>query len=405
MIENTILWEASYFSDSEGWVSLEALTITTDKLELSSSIYSLFAYGEWIFRGDPSLLEDKIIVEGRKLKFVFKTNTEDVTKYMSIFSFINGPGVSATSMGEAYFCTLISPWYFSQYSKSLAYYGSISETIKSMITSEILGAFNNIFIDKTYDEMNAVHYRTKMTQGKFIESLKKQAIGKDNKAIFMFTTCENNFYIKEYSENIDTTITAIGLSHKDLPSYQNQINTYPNKFVFMNALQLKFNKDKEDAWLEAGAGLSYVSALQGRVKGISEEPLLPILSPNQTQAFAPLLKSKGAISKVYSDDSLLPYSHIFSETINMQSYSLMKAHVLDLFCLPQVFVIPGKFCHLHITKEDTNKESLFSRNFMIESVSHIFTGMKGSTTVSISSPGISYDDVEKVEGLLYSESE
>jgi hypothetical protein len=411
MMNLSIPWEVSYYSSHNQWESLGALATTTEKLEFSSSVTSLFAFGEWLFMGNPTLMENKIVVQGTKLRFVFTDGLDITTIYMNILSVANGPGVSGHMTGETYNLTLISPWYFEQICSSSAYYGTVGSIIGEIVTKELAGTLRTVHISTTFDNNQSVYYRTMMTQSKFFSSILDYGIGQNRKAIYTFTTPENDFYLMDYTLPTDNTLlTAIDLAHPDFPAYQQQIDTEKSKFIFPTAITASFNENQgqaENAWLEAGASLAFLQPLQGIVKTRTELPRLSPLADDLPNPFS-FMKNRSnpnATTKVYLDDSLQEPQSILNIALNKHSKELLKSHKIVLYCYPNMRVRPGMFCKICMINGATGKESLLAQTLMVSDVTHIFSKLKGKLMVTLSAPSLSYTSVEKVTDLYHPQSQ
>lgn len=410
MINNSIPWNVAYYTVGGDWVDLGMLPATTEKLELSSSVHSLFAYGEWILTGGTAFFEDKAFSIGTRLRFTFQDGSIDTVMYMSILSISNGPGTGAKYVAETYMLTLISPWYFSQSIGSGAYYGAIGTTVGAIMANELASSFNSLDIANTYDGSRSVYYRTMMTQSQFLEKIKGNSIGQNLRATFMFTTPQNDFHLIEYNPTVEEDLfTAIDMAHPDIPSFQQELDADQTKFLFPVAILTQFNKSGGESgslWLDASPSLVYLQPMQGIVKGRYDTPVMEPLTTNQTNPFSYIndTKDKSNATKVYMNDSLQPSAQILNATVNDHTNKLMEYHQFNLYCLPNITVTPGKFCNLHLSKEENGEPSIFAQKFMVESVSHIFQKLKGQTVVTLSAPGLSYERLEKIVGLFHPET-
>ena len=244
-----------------------------------------------------------------------------------------------------------------------------------------------------------------MIQSKFISSIQKYAIGQELKTVFLFTTPQNDFNLIDYTPPAEEdTFIAIAMENPDILSYQQSIAKNESRFLYITAINIQLNRSHEesgDLWLDANPALVYMYTKDGGVKGIVDEPLVAPLTRNQDNRYLFIDDEKelSKTTKLYANDSLQSYTQIINSTANEHSKTLMKYHQFTLICFSNLAIVPGKFCYLHINNESTDKKSLFSQKFLVESVSQIFQKTRGSTIVTLSAPGLSYSDMKDIVGL------
>ena len=403
MIEQKITWSVKLPDNKD--VDLSMLPPTTTKLEISSSVYSLFPYGEWIFMAAGDYLEQGVFSIGTRLEFTFNTAKGDVTYYMSVLSVINGPGAKATGAGQAYQLVLIGSWYFDQSIGSNIYMGSVGSITKKLISDELSKSFTSVNITNTFDNLKNRYYRTMMTQGKFLESIRKYALGQDKSSVFMFGTAEGAFNIVDYASlNTKERYIAIDANHPHLPVFKTAIEdtVQSKRFLFPSSITINLNKGRNrNLWMLASPALFYPRRTDGTVKLDRDYPDFVPLTTNQPNPFTYINSSKQEVkvSAALQDDSLRGYEQILTDKINSYSRDLMEAHRFDLYCLPNLHTTVGNLCYLYITNDQTEELSIFAQDFMVEEVSHIFKGITGHTLMTLSAPGLSYIDVQKVLSL------
>jgi len=406
LFDNNLVWHPYYLDDKNNWISLHKLILTTTKLEFSSSIHSLFAYGEWAVSTSPSFLEDKIPVIGRALKFVLTDNVGVLTYYMNILSVVNISGSSSSTVGEAFQLTLISPWYFAQKIGSGAYKGNVGSIIKNIISTELIEkiAYQDI-MSPTY-EKGSTYYRTKMTPAKFFDSIAVNALGENNKATFLYTDVENRITLKSHVITEAEETVAISLDHPQMSSYQDLAKTSPGKVINPMAMTIVINKingQSGDLFLDSDPTFSFVYPLSGMsFKDKDPGKKLKDIINNHRKWFYYMIDKKNERTRVIASKTGYNTNSILQPFINTQSKLMMKYHQIILVTLPNIRVTLGKFCDLKLIR-DAITPSIFGKKYIIESISHVFQGFKLNTVITLSSPGISYEEDSEATGLFHRE--
>jgi hypothetical protein len=422
MLTNTsIPWTATILGSTT--YSLQGVSASTTKLELSSSIYSLYSYIEWSFMANPSFMESGLLSIGTTIEFTFQPEGDDpIILDYGILSIVNGPGGNAQTLGQLYTLVLVTEWYFDQFIDSHCYQGNCSTIVKQMFDTDFKGNFDMYYgeMKDTNESLTSIRYRTHMSQGNFIESRIREAIaGQNNCSAYIYTNLHNKFEMVDFLL-IDTLqhYTAIDPSNPDLASYSNQI-TDSNKskyMIYMMGLVPKFNTSKDhQLWqlVNPGSMWLYRNTL-GTVKHpIDYPPLIPMVNPPKNKLFAAINNSKDlkSISKIYIEESAEHYDDINSKIINKYTKDLHSEQYIDVICYPNLNLDIGRICDLHILKSSgsnspgeginpTSKSSIFNQEYLIESISHVFVGIKATTHMTLSITKMSYDNINEIGNYL-----
>jgi hypothetical protein len=405
----TIPWTAVVKGSTD--FLIDGISATTTKLELSASVYSLFSYIEWSFMADSGYMESGMLSIGTMVEFTFYPSGSDPIKITyGILSVTNGPGGNATTLGQAYSLILISGWYFNQFIGSHAYKGTIYDIIMKMFKDDYNNTFESNYgqITKTYDNENLIRYRTHMSQGKFIEErLRDYMVGQDKSSSYVYTNIQNKFEIVDkVLLGTLSKYNAIDYSSPDLASFNTDIgDANKSKFmVFATGIIPKLNTSEEhQLWQLVNAGSMWLYRdYTGSVKISSDAPILnAMVNKVNNKLFAPVSSSKNIdkISKLYINDSGEYYSDINNSIINKYTKDLQKEMKLEIFCYPNISIDVGRICSLYLLNNSA-KPSIFSQDYLIESVSHIFKGIKCHSHMTVSTTGLNYEKIGDIGDYL-----
>jgi hypothetical protein len=403
-MDMTIPWTASMvdFEDS----MFDGILLRTEKLEISSSIRSLFVVGEWIFSANPSMFEIGIFNIGRKINFTFyPPGDESISIHLSILTVNDGPGSSVSLLGGLFSLKLISPWYFDQLPLSKAYRGTTSDVIAQLIAEELSNSFNSTSITQTYDDKK-IRYRTLQKVSTFLE---KRVVpymkGQDNSASFLFTNDKNDFELLDYPSlmaypeyiALDYTSTIKNNYHDELLDKEKSKQFfYPQSMIFnIN------NTEEADLWDLRNAALIYLNRpdLSIHDEQSTENALKPLMM-NSTNKFSPIVPdiiSTPLVSRFIINDNLEVYDDIYSKTINEVTKRLMKGHQIDLVGFPNLWLKVGRPMLLEIeTVKESNVKSVFSQKVPIATISHVFKQSQCMTYITCEVPAFQYTDKNSV---------
>lgn len=410
LINNMIAWTA-VIHNNKGDILIEGTQYATDKLEISTSIYSLFTYGQWTHKGDPNLVESMALAIGTKIDFVFYANQNIVEKRtLSILGINIDSLTNAQHLGEGFTLILISSWYFDQISTSRAYKGNITTIVKTMIDEELSSSFSKINLINSYDPTGAIRYRTEMTPSAFItKRLLDHLRGKDDTAVFAYSNDRDEFEIIDYPSigNYPYYI-AIDFSHPHLGAFQQRLNDpilntymiYPNKY------QLRLNDTEEkDLWMLSNPGLLYMYHVNGDTKIASDDPVLKFLGNNSSKRFT-LVKSEVVPTtrlKTFMDDSFHDYADIYSSILREYNTRLIKNQSVHLTTLPNPTVKIGRFCYLYVTNSDNTRSSLIYQKYIITDVSQVYLGIRAVSYITLGIPSFEYTNESDISDLWHPE--
>jgi hypothetical protein len=410
IVQTSILWFAELLLPNGTSVMLEGANAATDKLEISTSVYSLFTFGEWVYGGNPELIETGQLAIGSKITFTFNINRAIPSKVVTlcVLSIQATSAMDTTHLGLAFNLTLVNPWYFKQISDSRAYKGNTTAIIQQVINEELSDVFSGTNIFNSSDPITANRYRTEMTPSKFFENrIRKNIRGTKEGAVFMFTNDQNEFIVTDYEElKITAAYTAISMSHPQIAPFLDRINdpllnTY---MIFPNSFTFALNSTPErDLWALANPAFIYMQHLQGFVKRTMDAPLLEYMGSNTSNRFTFILKNSVAPyeTKTYLNDSFLNYADIYSKTLNDYNRRLIKNQSIVLICNPNPNVQVGRLCDFYLTNADDSKPSLLRQNYVITDVSHVYKGIKSITYVTLGIPAFEYAKEEDVATLWH----
>jgi hypothetical protein len=422
-IQNSILWYAEIVS-SDGNITVIDGSAGTSKLEFSSSIYSLFTYGEWDVKLDSDLFEKQILAVGTKIIFHFApTNTLPIEITMCVLSIQIASDLDSKHIGRSFGLVLVSPWYFDQVSNSHAYKGSTSGIIRQVINEELSSSFTNsqdIVLDlnrlsiqksalaasislsttkanliETSDYNQAKRYRTEMTPSKFFETrLRKYLRGTDKTSVFMYVNQNHEFEILDYpAMNKLTTFICIDYSHPHLSGFKSIIENTPERIIYPAHSYFLLNNSKDrDLWALANPALLYMFRVDGQVKRADDDPILKFLTANFEKRFINVRTNvvPSLQTKTYLDDSFRFYEDIQSEVLSDYTKRLMDNQAMGVICSPNLSVQIGRFCDMYLTTPDDSQASLLFQKYIITEVSHVFRGFIGQTTLTLASPAFGY---------------
>ena len=159
-IDTSIPWAATIKSPTKGDILLSGTELSTDTLEISSSVYNIFAWGKWIHTNNPLLVENGDIAVGTILQFDFLPNNSPARSFQfAVLGIEINSLLTAQYPGNAVTLYLVSPWYFKQYSYSRAYMGKTSDIVNQVLYNDYgLGdlAFNKITLTPTGEYTNDI---------------------------------------------------------------------------------------------------------------------------------------------------------------------------------------------------------------------------------------------------------
>ena len=424
---NTIIpWTATVLAPN-GNILLPGVAASTEKLEISASVNSLYIFGEWIFSTSPvttaggvpiqaqaigNLIEAGLISVGTTIEFNFApTDGVPTILDLGVLAILNGPGPDAISLAPSYRIILISTWYFAQVIGSHAYQGSVSSIIIDMMNSEVIGVSPNstLIWGETIDSKDNpmfTHYRTMMTPGKFMEErLIMYVKGNEGTPTFVYSNIDDRFEIMDYHRLASLpSYTAIDPSHPDLPNYQDIFNdpTQSTSMILTIGMILDYNKGKRELWALSSPSSVFMYHIYGAVKEGPDDPVLVPLSTIDPQKWEYITNTKdpNAITKVYLDDSLHDYEEIATEASYEYAKALMDSRSFTLVCLPNLNVKIGRACSLHITNRNESTASLFFQDYLISEVSQLFVGLRCHTHITLTAPTQIYTSLSDVAGYF-----
>jgi hypothetical protein len=427
-IQSQIPWIAQLLLSSGDLTTLSNIDTATNKLILQVSAYNTYLMAEWGFTASSDLLDivsQNNITIGSPIKFTFfpAMSNDSVELTLCVLSIQSGAGLSATTLGNQFSLTLISPWYFQQYLDSHTYYGNIPSIVSQIFTNDNLygsSALSDLRIGGTNisalgnrvssssADPPANRYRTMMKQGDFIDiRLRKYYRGIGNSSSFMFTNIDNVFDICCFSDmaGLDTYI-AIDYSDPQFSAYADWMAD-PNLIklmIFPNSNILKINKgNKQNLWDVLSPALAYFGRQKTYIKSYYDTPMLPILGYDKANSFSYVNKNKGmgAITKLYIDDTMHDFDDIQSMKFNEYNKDLRDAHKFTLICMPNLFVKAGRLCNLNLLTKDQTSSSLFTqKDYIISEVTHVFQGIVCRTELTLETSCLSYTDPDTVSLLF-----
>jgi hypothetical protein len=415
-IDDHIPWAVAIESATKGEIKLLGLEVTTDKLEFSSSIYQIFAYGEWIHKNDPLLVEQGDISIGTILQFTFApSNSPAITIQMRVTGIEINSYLTAKYVGNGFRLTMTNNWYFSQFSISHAYQGRISDIIKQTIEGDdIQDAFFNIGSSGSYstniidsgDDPLAIRYRTEMTPSNFFTSrLKPHFLSPTNSSIYLYTNLSNQLEFLDYPAMVNQTgFTAIEWSHPHMTAFASIVSNYntADRIIFPYNHQISINATEEKPlWALANPALLYMYHFNGITKLATDFPVLQFLGYNTSNRFTFIDKDvvPTLTTKTYMDDSFHDYEDIFSEVLNEYYKALADNQMMNMVCYPNLSVDVGRICNRYLTYNDDTTPSLFSQNYMITGVSHVFQGYKGASYITLATTAFTFNNASDVAPL------
>lgn len=391
-------------------VSLDGMVVSTIRLEISESVFSPFVYGEWGFSASETSLEDQYFSVGTKLIFTMVGDAGDEIEIpLCILSLLSGPGMNAETMPGTFFMTLVSPWYFEQYPYSKAYKGSASTVVKTIMDSGLKDSFKGVDISDTYDNAGIIKYQTFQSPVSFIEKkILPYAIGKEFTSVYCFTNNLNEFSfididkIRSYPK-----YSAVDISNKNISKYQPDLSDTAKApyVIYPNSIILNINgSEKHMLWGLSNAGMIYNERTSPAFKGADDYPVLPYMGLDYTEnKFVPVTekKDKSKVSYNYIDDSLDILEKIQAKTLFNLNRGLMNEFSIDMVIHSSVSVHVGRLCFLDIHYPyNLNKPSIFSQDYLISHVSHVFQTDSITTTVSLTTPCLHQDNTDKIVGFF-----
>ena len=403
-MDTIIPWKASMeeYNDS----IFDGVLLMTEKLEVSSSIKSLFTIGEWIFSANPMLFEIGMFSVGRRITFTFyPPGNEAITTPLCILTLNSGPGASASLLGGLYSLKLISPWYFDQLPLSKAYTGTTSDVVSQLISEDLSNSFNSVSITQTYDSKKN-RYRTMQKASTFLE---KRVVpymrGQEDSAAFLFTNDKNDIELLDYKSmmafpgyiSLDYTSTLMNKYHSQLQDTEKS-----KQFFYPQSMIFNINNSKEtDLWDLRNAALVYLNRPDLSVHDEnSTENKIQSLMMNTTNRFSPIIPNtltKPKVSKYLINDNLEVYDDIYSKTINETTKQLMAGQQIDLVGMPNMWLQVGRPLLLEIeTVKESNNMSIFSQKVPIVTISHVFKQSRAITYVTCEVPSFQYTDKNAV---------
>lgn len=409
-MDNKVNWTATVKDKTD--ISLDGIMIVTQKLEITSSVYSLFVVGEWQFTFPTAapFFEKGILTIGTKLQFdFFPSGKESVSIPLSILSIRNGPGTTAGELGIGYQIALVSPWYFDQFPKSKAYKGTTSEIISQVLEEDLSGSFDDVSIRKSFDTIEN-RYRTYQTPATFFaERIVKNVRGQNNSTPFFFTTNKNIIQLIDFNQILTTpSYFAVDPYSQVLLKYVNDLqnDTKAQNYFFPQSIIFSFNEtEKQLLWSLANPGLIYTYRAITAIKGAKDEPVLTPFTDNFENKFSVInhRKNKTLFSKYFIRDDLDHYEDILSQTIYDYSKELMDSQTVDLLGFPNMFLDIGRMIFLDIVSPvDSKKQSIFSQKYLITTISHVFKQSEGITHLTAALPALAFnaDQPELVSQFL-----
>jgi hypothetical protein len=436
-IDTIIQWKASLLDITGKLIDFPVMA-STNKLEIYTSVRELYTTMSWVFQASSDFLDDFTVNNisiGTSFYFEFISDRGPTTTNMEfkVLSITNGPGISATTLGTTYNLLLVSPWYFSQYLSSNAYYGNIPTILTQMFKNDNIytsstsinpltllriggisvDSLDSSTLSKASSDPPAPRWRTMMKQGEFIQKrLRKYYRGINNTSTFMFTNTDDAFDVISYSDMEKTdSYVAVDYSNPQISAYADQMNDpYLSQFIlFPHQIILGINAtESKNLWDISSQALIYFSRDGGYVKAYNDAPILPPLGNDKTGKFTFVNsnKSNAYITKLYSDDTLHDFDDLFNMKNNEYNEDLLKAHTLTLVCYANLSVLAGRKCTLQISQSD-GSPTVFAQDYIITEIVHLFGGNNkkksalaaAKTILTLQTTSFGYQDNTSISGL------
>ena len=384
-------------------IDLSFTTTTTQKLELHSSVFSLFPYVEWVFLGPSSLLEDGFILIGTPIQFTFiNALTGETSSFtFKILKILNGPSSGAKGLSFIYTLILTVPWYFDQKLKSKAYRGTISSIFNQLVEEDLPLLKKE---SSKSAELETILYRTYQTPGSFIEKYHSLWKGQNNSLPLLFTQIDNTLEMidTDYIQTAFPWYFGIDYSSPDLLTVQEKLDNSQIADIFYFTSYQFILGGTSDLWSLFNPELLYIYRPDLTTKRAENAPVLNPFGL-QTKRFAPVRnRSFDFYTRAYIENSLDKYDQIEAKVVKKHYEEILKNQFFTATGFPNLKIRPGRYIDFYLSKSYPSSQlSLYSQKYLITSVTTLFQGNQSRTELTFATEGFTYQNEKDVLNYLH----
>lgn len=388
-----VLWSVQSLQNSS--IDLSSCVVSTEKLQITTSPFSLYPYVEWQCKVPEGLLEAGFFNVGNLFKFSFPQSDGKtfVIRTYGILTLTVGTLEDPSTLSTLMSFTLTSPAYFQQTIKSKAYKGIASTILTQLLTEDFPTVEKSI--STTFEKQPLSLYRTQQTPFNFIQKrLLSYCTGENRGAYFIYGAGDGSIRGRSLSDMTQEHTNTVVMSESST-RYSEYLKRKDIRIVPAYSIELS---TKEDLWSSLDTSFSHILRYNMSVKQDGEAPKIdPFTRSNVTRnAFALVNPEREDYTKAVLDDSLNTYSNLYSETTQSQIRTLLQAQTLRVVGNIDLDLEVGDSSIIVLDKQTENKLSIFSGTYPIISLTKMFQGTTGWMTIDYGVPGFTFSQEKDV---------
>ena len=401
LVSDQTLWSVNAVGDRS--FDLSSLVMATQKLQLTSSVTSMYPYIEWTVDIPLNYIEEGYFIVGSGFDFTFndeKTQGQFVyTFYIDSFTYTEISSDASAPVTATFILT--TAYKFVDEIECKAYYGNVREILQKMATEELIPskAIKGLSVVKGIDTPMK-RFRTYQTTESFIMSrLADSYRGEEETFTYIFTDIESQMYAYH-------TYGALN----ELPIYHcfhqgnhnieklgqlSEVATSKPYVSLMEGMAVYINTNR-DLWQAANAGISMLYRTN-TAKRLDDFPVFRMFPPMDLgkKEMLPMAswkpKTYDHLTKVYIMDDQNDYSKEYTALSANRNLDLFKALRIEVLTDMNLNFRAGHILKLYPPAYKNTAPilaSMFEGNWLISEVDHILQGVKGKTHLVLQSTSI-----------------
>ncbi len=388
------LWSVATDSGQD----MTVLVGSTQKLQLTCNVGSLYPYIEWVVDVPPSYIEAGLLIVGSKLIFTF--NEEKLATQIVVAAQIDSFQYVSMNVDTSAASTVVfkmsTPYKFLDEVECKAYYGNVREILETVCNEELIpcGAISALKVVKGIDTPMK-RFRTYQTTKEFIETrLADSYRGEEETYSYIFTDLSNTMYAY-HTQGALTELPIYYCFHEGNHNLAylaelSKIKTAAPFISMMQGLAIYVN-EKGTLWQAANAGISMLYRTN-TPKKLHDFPVFRMFPPMDIEQneMLPITASKSkdysSLTKVYIMDDQNDYSKEYTALSTLRNEELFSALRIEVVTDMNLNINAGHICKLFPPSFKATAPilaSIFEGNWLISEVSHILQGTKGKTHLTL----------------------
>lgn len=394
------LWSVSTVKDK---LDMSSLVMATQKLQLTSSVGSMYPYVEWVVDMPLNYIEEGYLIVGSGLNFTFndEKSQSQFTYTFYIESFQYREITADVSAPVTVSFILTTSYKFLDEIKCKAYYGNVREILEQVTTEELIpaGAIKKLKVVKGIDTPMK-RFRTYQTTEGFITSrLADSYRGEEETFTYIFSDLDTNMY----AYHVYGAINELPIYHcfhsgnhniEKLSALADTKNARPYMSL-MEGMSASINLNR-DMWQAANAGISMLYRTN-TAKKLNDLPVFRMFPPMDIGKHEMLpmeswkKKTYDHLTRVYIMDDQNDYSKEYTALSSNRNLDLFKSLKVEVITDINLNIKPGHIMKLYPPSYKMTAPilaSMFEGNWLISEVDHLFQRVKGKTHIVLQSTSI-----------------